>query len=165
MIPLIASSLFTRSTAATRILQARTVYSQALTLAVLLKARTVSSLLAQQSLFYQSSKVTITSLLGSLRTTTILQSQSSRFISYIISNPKRCFYCSSLFPSAIMISLARRARTRAILSTRAFGLLLLRKISAYNTLLIASLSTRPCTTLVRLSICVLIVQMSSILLF
>ena len=123
----------------------------------------ILGLLASRSLFYQSLKVIIMSLLGSLYTITILQSQSLALMSYIMSSPKHCFYYSSLLPNIIMISLVQYTRTRAILSIKVFRLVLFLRMSIYKVLTSISLSASPYIILVRPLSQVLIVQMSSIL--
>ena len=103
------------------------------------------------------------SLLGSLYTTTMLRSWSLALMSYIMSSPKRCFCYSSLLPGMMMISLAWRAGTGAILSVEVFRLVLFLRMSIYEVLTSTGLSASPCMILVRPSSWVLIVRMSSVL--
>ena len=101
--------------------------------------------------------------LGSLYTITMLRSWSSALMSYMMSSPKRCFCYGSSLPGAMMISLAWRAGTGAILSVEVFGLVLFLRMSAYEVLTSTGLSASPRTILVRPSSWVLIVRMSSVL--
>ena len=70
-------------------------------------------------------------------------------MSCIMSSPERCFCYGSLLPGAIMISLAWRARTGAILSIEVFGLVLFLRVSVYEVLTSTGLSASPCMILVR----------------